>query len=317
MFLRSLVVLFFVLFIGFKPSFATAGENGVVDFLPIGAKQMSEAGMTPPKPFFISPMYFYMEEYLNITDARGWAPDFGYFNTPDTALNVNMSNASMVSSSFGIRGGFWLLPFLQIFGLYVHSEGYTKFNAQVDPKNQPDQNGIAFEEIMPKGYSIDQRLNFKADTGVIGLNAAYGFKLGPVYPFGSLNANYAWSKANLVDKIISTVVASARVGVNVPTPIPHMDVSVWLGVMYKLTLGMSEKVSGKYTTTIPKDNFAPGLGITSDQTITSRYTATQRFVSPWNMTAGFAFNPCRYFGIMTEFGFINKFTANVGLNFNF
>lgn len=316
MFLRGIVVLLFIVFMSVRPSMVSAGEYGVVDFLPIGAKVMSEAGMTPPKPFFISPMYFYMEEYLSITDAKGWAPAFPYFNSQSNALNVSMNNASMVSSSVGVRGGFWLLPFLQIFGVYVHSEGHTKFNATVDPKNQPNQGGVSFEEIMPKGYSIDQRLNFKADTGVLGINAAYGFKLGPVYPFGAINANYAWTKANLVDKIISSVVASARVGVNVPTPIPHMDVALWVGVMYKLTLGMSEKVSGQYTTTIPKDNFAPGL-FNSDQTITSRYTATQRFVSPWNMTAGLAFNPCRYFGIMTEIGFINKFTANVGLNFNF
>lgn len=295
MFLRLVAVLLFGAFLALRPVGASAGENGVVDFLPIFGSEMTKMGMTPPKPFFISPMFFYMEDYLKITDASGSVPGI------NDQLPVTMSNASTVTSSGGIRAGFWLFPFLQIFGMYLYNDGYTKFNAKMDENTLP--------EILPNGYNLNQKIKFSAQTGAIGINAAYGFKLGHVYPFGSLNANYAWTNASLVDKILSTVVFSARVGLNVPTPVPNMDVSFWVGAMYKLTLGLSEQVSGRYTVTVPEIN--------GGRPFESSYSATQKYVSPWNMVAGATFNPCRYFGIMTEFGFIGKFTANVGLNFNF
>lgn len=286
-----------------RPAGASAGENGVVDFLPIFGKEMRKAGMTPPKPFFISPMFFYMEDYLKITDASGVVPEL----STEMRTSVDMSNASTDTLTGGIRAGFWLFPFLQVFGAYMYTDGYTKFTAKAAP----------MPGILPNGYELTQKIRFNAQTGVIGFNAAYGFKLGPVSPFGSLNANYAWSSASLVDTLVSTVVFSGRIGVNIPTPKPNMDVSVWVGAMYKLTL-MGEQLSGSYSVTIPKDNFAPGLGDAfGDKPLQANYNATQRPISPWNMIAGLAFNPCRYFGIMTEFGFIGKFTTNVSVNFNF
>lgn len=317
MFLRIVSVLLLACFFIIRPVHVLAGENGVVDFLPVFGKEMRENGMTPPKPFFISPMFYYMEDYNNITNAKGWIDNsknsfyFPYFDTEAKALSVDMSDASINTTSYGVRAGFWLFPFLQIFGMYIHSDGYSKFHAKASP----------LPETLSNGYELNQRINFKADTGGIGFNAAYGFKLGPVYPFGSLNANYAWSSADLLDGIVSTVVFSGRLGTAIPLPKKNMDLSVWIGAMYKLTMTGTE-VSGTYTVRIPGEYWDGGPDGTlaqnyGDKPLTSSYKATQRPVSPWNMVAGVGFNPCRYFGLMTEFGFIGKFTASASVIFNF
>ena len=44
----------------------------VEDYLPILGKQMRAQGMRPPKPFFVSAIYYHMQIPQNITNARGW-----------------------------------------------------------------------------------------------------------------------------------------------------------------------------------------------------------------------------------------------------
>ena len=207
----------------------------VEDYLPILGKQMRAQGMRPPKPFFVSAIYYHMQIPQTITNARGWG--FAPFLDEKDAIPVSMYNAKVETNSVGFRAGINLLPFMSIFGVYMHTEGKSKFTAVADGN-----------QAMPNGYKLDQVNPFKADTGAIGAALSYGFRLGRVVPFAVINGNYAWTSTDRTDNIIQTLIVGARVGVNVPLP-KDMKVAFMLGTQYTY-MPMGNQVQGSYTVTL-------------------------------------------------------------------
>ena len=271
----------------------------VEDYLPILGKQMRAQGMRPPKPFFVSAIYYHMQIPQTITNARGWG--FSSFKTEQDAIPVSMYNAKVETNSVGFRAGINLLPFMSIFGVYMHTEGKSKFTAVADGN-----------QAMPNGYKLDQVNPFKADTGAIGAALSYGFRLGRVVPFAVINGNYAWTSTDRTDNIIQTLIVGARVGVNVPLP-KDMKVAFMLGTQYTY-MPMGNQVQGSYTVTLPAGTM---VDQTQPVTITSRYKADAEYSSPWTFNAGVMYSVNRYFDILAEVGFLTRLTAMVTLQANF
>lgn len=287
----------------------------VEDYLPILGKKMREQGMTPPKPFFVTAIYYHMEIPQEITNAQGWSNDktnplYAITHDGDTLVPVKviMEDAKIETNSVGLRAGVNVLPFLQIFGVYIHTEGSTQFKATAPTDDRLLDLGF-------HGYTMKQKIDFAADTGAIGAMLTYGFRLGRVLPFGSIGGNYAWSFTDRTSDVIETLILSASVGFNVPLP-KRMSAAVWLGTQYQLMMGMmGSKVNGSYTATLP-----PGtIDAQGNDTIkvTSQYSADAKYASDWAMTAGAAFSPTRYFSVVLQFGFLSRFTSMVALQANF
>lgn len=272
----------------------------VEDYLPILGKQARANGIRPPKPFFISAIYYHMEIPQTITNAVGY--DFQSATPiPINSMPVRMENAKIVTNSGGLRAGFNLFPFMSIFGVYMHTEGYSEFTAVAD--------GNA---AMPNGYMLNQKIDFKADTGAVGVGFQYGMRIGRVVPFAVLNANYAWTTTNMTDQIIETLIAGARVGLRVPLP-KNMGISAHIGTQYQY-LPMGNERSGQYTVTLPPNTI---VGVSDPLTITSRYRANAQNASPWAMNAGIAFSATEHFMMLLEFGFLSRFTTMVAVQANF
>ncbi len=277
----------------------------VEDYLPILGKQARARGISAPKPFFITAIYYHMEIPQNITNAVGYGftqangepADFGI-----DEMSVRMENAKVITNSGGLRAGFNLLPFMSLFGVYIHTEGYSEFTAVVD--------GIW--GIMTNGYQLDQKIDFSADTGAIGVAFAYGYRLGPIIPFGMINGNYAWTTTNMTDQTIATVIGGAKIGITVPLP-KNMRVGANIGAQYQW-LPMGNQRSGSYTVTLPAGTID---GSTEPYTITSKYRANAENASPWAMTAGLIFSPSKFFDIVLDFGFLSRFTTMVAVQTNF
>lgn len=311
--MKKFTVLFFTLLVFIASnSVALAQDNAtkkrpapierahiVEDYLPILGKQMRAQGMRPAKPFFVSAIYYHMQIPQVITNARGWG--FEPFLQEQDAIKVNMYNAKVETNSVGFRAGFNLLPFMSIFGVYMHTEGKSKFTAVAD--------GIA---AMPNGYKLQQVNPFKADTGAIGVGLSYGFRLGRVVPFGVINTNYAWTSTDRTDNIIQTLIAGARVGVNVPLP-KDMKVAFMVGAQYTY-MPMGNQVQGSYTVTLPAGTI---IGKDEPYTITSKYKADAEYASPWTFNAGVMYSFNRHFDILAEVGFLTRLTAMVTLQANF
>lgn len=272
----------------------------VEDYLPILGKQARANGVRPPKPFFISAIYYHMEIPQTITNARGWG-FHDAFMTEDQAIGVRMENAKIVTNSGGFRAGVNILPFMSIFGVYMHTEGYSQFTAVAD--------GNA---VMPNGYMLNQKIDFKADTGAVGVGFQYGMRIGRVVPFAVLNANYAWTTTNMTDQIIETIIAGARVGLRVPLP-KNMGISAHIGTQYQY-LPMGNERSGQYTVELPAGTI---IGQNDPISITSKYRANAQNASPWAMNAGIAFSATEHFMMLLEFGFLSRFTTMVAVQANF
>lgn len=272
----------------------------VEDYLPILGKQARANGIRPPKPFFISAIYYHMEIPQTITNAVGY--DFQSATPiPIKSMLVRMENAKIVTNSGGLRAGFNLFPFMSIFGVYMHTEGYSEFTAVADGN-----------PAMPNGYMLNQKIDFKADTGAVGVGFQYGMRIGRVVPFAVLNANYAWTTTNMTDQIIETLIAGARVGLRVPLP-KNMGISAHIGTQYQY-LPMGNQRSGQYTVTLPPNTI---VGISDPLTITSRYRANAQNASPWAMNAGIAFSATEHFMMLLEFGFLSRFTTMLAVQANF
>lgn len=272
----------------------------VEDYLPILGKQARANGIRPPKPFFISAIYYHMEIPQTITNAVG----YDFQSDPPIPINsmpVRMENAKIVTNSGGLRAGFNLFPFMSIFGVYMHTEGYSEFTAVAD--------GNA---AMPNGYMLNQKIDFKADTGAVGVGFQYGMRIGRVVPFAVLNANYAWTTTNMTDQTIETLIAGARVGLRVPLP-KDMGISAHIGTQYQY-MPMGNERTGQYTVTLPPNTV---VGVSDPLTVTSRYRANAQNASPWAMNAGIAFSATEHFMMLLEFGFLSRFTTMLAVQANF
>ena len=190
---------------------------------------------------------------------------------------------------------------MSIFGVYMHTEGYSQFTAVAD--------GNA---AMPNGYMLNQKIDFKADTGAVGVGFQYGMRIGRVVPFAVLNANYAWTTTNMTDQIIETIIAGARVGLRVPLP-KNMGISAHIGTQYQY-LPMGNERSGQYTVELPAGTI---IGQNDPISITSKYRANAQNASPWAMNAGIAFSATEHFMMLLEFGFLSRFTTMVAVQANF
>ena len=274
--------------------------HAVEDYLPILGKQMRAQGMRPPKPFFVSAIYYHMQIPQNITNAKGWG--FPPFQEEKDAIPVGMYNAKVETNSVGFRAGFNLLPFMSIFGVYMHTEGKSKFTAVADGN-----------QAMKNGYKLEDQVNpFSADTGGIGAALSYGFRLGRVVPFAVINGNYAWTSTDKTDNIIQTLIVGARVGVNVPLP-RDMKVAFMVGTQYTY-MPMGKQVQGSYTVELPPKTLE---NQEKPYKITSKYKADAEYASPWTFNAGVMYSVNRYFDILAEVGFLTRLTAMVTLQANF
>ncbi len=266
-------------------------SNGVVDFIPLMQKEVRAIGAVPPKPFFVAPMFFYLNENRNVSDveARWHSGPNDKEGLPIDGLVMNSVNSETYST--GIRAGFWLFPFVSMYGFYAYTDGSTSFDVEI-----PDE----FASLMA---GIDTTTKISVHTGGVGITAAYGMKdlFFKTDVFSNIDFNSSWSKVSLLDDILYTAVVSMRAGIS-KNFTRNFRTSMWIGGMFRAGSSTGTRVGGKYTLT--GSNFAV-------------YQANQSSLSPWSMVVGLQVGITRYFDIITEFGFLNRFQANVNLSFNF
>ena len=270
----------------------TEESNGVVDFIPLMQKQVRKIGAVPPKPFFIAPMFFYLNESRNVSNVKAkLVPTIGAIRPVD---NMSMKSVNSETFSTGIRGGFWLFPFLSIYGMYAYTEGTTKF--EIDSSNVEPA-------LVPLINAIDTTTKISVHTGGVGVTAAYGMKdlFFKTDVFSNIDVNSSWSKVSLLEDLMYTITVSMRAGLS-KNFTKNFRTSIWVGGMFRGGSSTGTQVGGKYPV---------------NANMHAVYTAHQSSLSPWSMVAGLQIGISRYFDIITEFGFINRFQANVNLSFNF
>jgi len=204
--------------------------------LPFWGQELTDRNIEFQLPFGLNVNYVYNAMDLDLThfemtDKNGnpIAPD--YLN----AEELNFTETSAITNGINIRLDAWILPFLNVYGIYSETRGQTK---------------VALAPSFLDGLYIDvPPANFDATTWGIGSTFVYGWN----DYFVSLDGNYSKSKSELLDKAVGFFVGSARVGRRVQFD-NGMKLSIYMGAMYRNFVN-HDKSDGS----IKFEEVAPGL----------------------------------------------------------
>ena len=216
--------------------------------LPIWGQALTDRNIDFQLPFGLNVNYIYNEMDIAITDFSMYVG-----NDPTTPANeiisslinhetLNFSQTTAKAQGINIRADAWILPFLNIYGIFAENDGYTGVVLQPTWR---DESG----DIILQLPVFESEVTFESKTYGIGTTFVYGWN----DYFISADANFTSSKSELLTQRVGIVVASARIGRRVIFP-NNMKLAVYFGAMYRNFLS-NEGNDG----TIKLNDALPGL----------------------------------------------------------
>ncbi len=182
--------------------------------LPILGAKAAKAGYDLPYSAGLGINYFSQESSLIISDLL-----VGFNNGPMYDLDeiVRFNDAIASASAFNIRPDIWLLPFLNVYGLFSKAKTSTEINAGVWI---PDTSNV-WSEVT----SFSSIAEFDA-TGVgIGVTPTMGIGGGWL----ALDMNVTWQSISALEKPVMTFVFGPRMGKSFKLKNPQSNIAVWAG----------------------------------------------------------------------------------------
>jgi hypothetical protein len=224
--------------------------------LPIWGQKLTDRNIDFQLPFGINVnyVYNYMDldlTHFEMTDSNG-DPILPDLLNEDS---LNFKETTALTNGINIRLDAWILPFLNVYGIYSETKGQTK---------------IALAPYFLDELYIDvPAAEFDATTWGIGTTFVYGWS----DYFVSLDANASSSKSQLLNKAVLFFVGSARLGRRIKFN-NGMKLSVYVGAMYRNFIN-HEKSDGS----IKFEEIAPGFQESLLDGIEQRYLKNEEIIS--------------------------------------
>ncbi len=199
---------------------------------PIWGQKVYEKGFDIPYPTGVMVNYIYLKQGLVIDNLQlGILTD--NLDIPLTGVNfIEFGNNYTSGSSVMVRPDVWVLPFLNVYGLFGTGSSTTEVNLKFPIELQ----SIVEQEITTAGF---------------GLTAAAG--LGPVWL--ALDGNITWNKPELLDEAVKVKTVGIRFGHNfVNKNKPYRNIGVWAGAM-SVSLGSKTVGELKLSDALPPETF--------------------------------------------------------------
>jgi hypothetical protein len=198
-------------------------NKGVVDslehadypyILPIWGEAVAKKGFKLPYSAGLSMQFVTQESDIAINNLS-----IGFNNGPMHSLTevVRFNNATAQTSGINIRPDIWLLPFLNVYGLFAQSKSSTAIDAGIWV---PDSTNT-WHEVMP----LSTKANFTGTTVGFGLTPTMGIGGGWL----ALDMNFAWTDIEALDAPAYTFVFGPRMGKTFKLDDEEMNVAVWVG----------------------------------------------------------------------------------------
>ncbi len=197
---------------------------------PILGQGAYKKGFDIPYPAGLMANYMWIDQQINIDNLQlGLKTD--NLDIPLTSVEfIDFGENTNESYSVNVRPDLWVLPFLNVYGIFGYGESHTEVNI-VAPINLKSV--------------VDQSLS----TVGVGIMGAGG--IGPVW--FSVDANWTWSKPELLDKAVLVKVLGIRLGHTfVFKNKPESNIAVWAGTM---SVNMDSDTKGE----IKLSDAIPGL----------------------------------------------------------
>ncbi|KRD10267.1 hypothetical protein ASE21_11145 [Flavobacterium sp. Root901] len=197
--------------------------------LPIWGEKVAQKGYKLPYSAGLSVNYFWQDSEITINTL-----EVGFNNGPMYNLDeiVRFDKSSVEAGALTIRPDIWLLPFLNIYGVFGKANTSTKINAGIwipDADNNWSQ-----------AASFSTKANFNATT--------FGFGMTPTIGIGggwlALDMNMAWTDISSLDKPAFSYVFGPRLGKTFKFNKTDQNIAFWVG-------GFRVHISGDTNGNIP------------------------------------------------------------------
>ncbi len=270
--------------------------------LPIWGDEAKAKGYDLPEPFGASYGYMNMRQNIIVDDIKIIIP-----NTPgfEDMLGIQTGKTREKNESHMLKLDAWVLPFLNIYGVYGWTKGTSKTNIE----------GIRFGGFPIKGIKdIPFELDFKGKTYGGGFTLAGGYNQF----FGTLDTNYTYTNLDILDGKISALVVTPRIGYEfIFQPIipgqGNTKLQVWTGGMY-------QKITQEFKGNISNLSLPPMFDkVVSafDDYESMKFKVKQHVASRWNNTVGARLEVTRNFNMLTEVGFNKRNSFYISGEFRF
>ena len=194
--------------------------------LPIWGAKVAARGFNLPLPMGLNVNYLWQESDLIIDNLY-----VGFNNGPQYNLDeiVRFDEAVSTANSVNIRPDFWVLPFLNVYGLFMKAKTSTAITAGVwVPVDESNWQKVA---------AFSTKANFDATSMGIGMTPTMGVAGGWV----ALDMNCVWTDVSALDKPVFSYVMAPRFGKNFNLKKRDRTISVWVGAF---RLKISSSTSG-------------------------------------------------------------------------
>lgn len=179
------------------------------NIFPIFGQKIYQKGFDIPYPTGVMVNYVDLKQGLIIDNMRlGIKTD--NLDIPLTGVDfIEFGNNYSTASSVLIRPDVWVLPFLNVYGLFGRGRSTTEVNLKFP---------IEMQSIVEQNLSSN------------GFGVTVGGGIGPVWL--ALDGNITWSKPELLDKAVKVETFGARLGHTfVNSTKPYRNIGIWVGAM--------------------------------------------------------------------------------------
>ncbi|QQS51774.1 MAG: hypothetical protein IPM71_03355 [Bacteroidota bacterium] len=209
--------------------------------LPIWGAKATAKGYSLPYSAGISVNYLQQESALIIDNLF-----VGFNNGPQYDLNevIRFEDATARAGALTVRPDIWVLPFLNVYGLFGKAKTSTEISAGL---YIPDTNNV-WNEIT----SFSTTANFDATVAGFGFTPTLGVGGGWI----ALDMNVAWSDVSALDKPVFTFVFGPRLGKSFKFKKPERNIAFWAGG-FRVKFSSETNGSIKLNEVVPIEDLQP------------------------------------------------------------
>ncbi len=197
--------------------------------LPIWGQKVADRNIELQLPLGFNVNYVFNQMSLELTQ---FSMNFFDGENLDDIINpetLNFTETVATTNGVNIRADAWILPFVNVYGIYAKNRGSTKvsFQPQVVENNLGPNGNLKEIRTLENPISVPEVL-FNTNSFGIGSTLVYGWD----DYFVSVDGNVTWSTSDLLAETVTFFVGSARIGRRVVFR-NNMKLAVYIGAMYR------------------------------------------------------------------------------------
>ena len=182
--------------------------------LPIWGQKVKDKGFDLPYSAGLSVNYLWQNSDINISNVSVGFNGGPLYNV-DELIRFNSTTAE--SWGVNIRPDIWVLPFLNVYGIFARAESNTNVDVSIVIPGVEES-----EEL----FSIQTSPRFTSQTTGFGLTPTMGFRGGWI----ALDMNFTWTDVDKQEKPVFAFIFDPRIGKTFKLAgHPERNISFWVG----------------------------------------------------------------------------------------